>query len=407
MRIDCGSFITITILIVIGVAGPFARAEDQRSHATRPLAEGETGVLVLNDGGVLTGQIARAADWYIVSRDGGQMQIAQRRVMLACRTMAEAYEFRRRQITGTKVEPHLSLADWCLRYNLLREARDELDAARRLDPDHLRLAVLERRLEKAGARLPPAAIAAANAALQPQDSTPAHQQAAVPENLPDGALELFTRKVQPVLVNNCTTAGCHQSGGLQSFQLDRAIVRGESSRRSTMYNLQAALKLVDRENPAESPLLTIPRERHHGLSAPILGPRQEPAFQHLVDWVALVAQRPDAVDEEAKAHGELATQSMRDDNKPQPPTSPIRPVNQLEAVPELQSEQRSDRKPPEADYDEPANTLKRPHRLQFGARLAPRRPRDPFDPEIFNRLPPAPMKTASAIADPANATQQR
>ena len=31
---------------------------------------------------------------------------------------------------------------------------------------------------------------------------------------------MFTRKVQPVLVNNCTVSKCHEPGGAQSFQLN-------------------------------------------------------------------------------------------------------------------------------------------------------------------------------------------
>src|SRR4030095_5245611 len=93
--------------------------------------------------------------------------------------------------------------------------------------------------------------------------------------VPSGVVELFTRKVQPVLVNNCSTSGCHQSGGKQSVQFDRALLRGEANRRSTMHNLEAALALVDRAHPDQSPLLTVPRKKHGGTAGAIFGPRQE------------------------------------------------------------------------------------------------------------------------------------
>ena len=98
------------------------------------------------------GKITRAADWYVVTHGGGQMQIAQKRVMLVCRTLEEAYEFRRHQIDGEKVADHLRLAEWCIRYELRAEAGRELAEARRIDPDQPRLALLERRLEKMGDR---------------------------------------------------------------------------------------------------------------------------------------------------------------------------------------------------------------------------------------------------------------
>ena len=72
--------------------------------------------------------------------------------MLACRTLEEAYEFRRQQIKGDKAADHLRLAEWCIRYELRAEAGRELAEARRLEPDQPRLALLERRLEKEGSR---------------------------------------------------------------------------------------------------------------------------------------------------------------------------------------------------------------------------------------------------------------
>ena len=120
-------------------------------------------------------------------------------------------------------------------------------------------------------------------------------------DLPEAAIERFTRKVQPVLVNNCTTSGCHQPGGTQKFQLDRAILHGMANRRSTMHNLAATLELVDRERPQLSPLLTMPREAHGGMEEPVFGPRQEQAFRHLVEWVALVTNAVTAEREESPA----------------------------------------------------------------------------------------------------------
>jgi hypothetical protein len=298
------------IVISFTIALCASRADETSAPAQQPIADGEAGLLVLQDGGVLTGEITRVADWYLVSRGSGQMQVAQSRVLLLCRTLHEAYEFKRQQISGDKPADHLRLAEWCMRYELRDEAAQELAEARRLDPDLPRLALLERRLEKGGS--PPKVkesvyLAHANSRAKPPLDPVRERQAEVATtqtlaprataptgDLPDGVVELFTRKVQPVLVNNCTVSGCHQSGGKQSFQLDRAILRGESNRRTTMRNLQAALALIDREHPDQSPLLTIPRRTHGGMSGPIYGPRQEAAYKHLVDWVAVVVPPKDA-----------------------------------------------------------------------------------------------------------------
>jgi hypothetical protein len=238
-----------------------------------------------------------------------------------------------------------------------------------------RLDLLQRRLEKSGSPPKPTEsvyLANASAHARPQakatSSQPVAPQKSAPVgDLPDGVVELFTRRVQPVLVNSCTAAACHQAGGKQSFQLDRAILRGESNRRTTMRNLEAALALIDREHPDLSPLLTIPRRTHGGMSGPIYGPRQEAAYRHLVDWVALVvpskdetaAPEPDANPLEATDEGgKMAAQPIRSKVKP----------NLMAASPlPIESRPTADVLPATASDLDVRPTLKQPHRLQVGA----------------------------------------
>jgi hypothetical protein len=388
------------------VSSAVVRAEGNVAGVGEPGGDGEAGILLLEDGGVLTGQITRAADWYIVTRGGGQMQIAQKRVTLVCRTLAEAYEFRRQQMGGEKVADHLRLAEWCIRYELRAEAGRELAEARRIDPDQPRIALLERRLEKmsgpavakenksvylAGVKegaKPPLRQAQDRAALDKlgteRQAARVAPQVAAPANaadMPSGVVELFTRKVQPVLVNNCSTSGCHQVGGKQPFQLDRALLRGEANRRSTMHNLEAALALVDRAHPDQSLLLTVPRKTHGGTAGPIFGPRQEQAFKHLVDWVGLVVppvEAPVAMADataspvDANAASGSAEDLLAGGAKPQ-------------AASQSPSRRHSGVRAASASDDDALMTLRTPHRLQVGAQLKSWQPRDAFDPEIFNR----------------------
>src|SRR5690242_3269249 len=104
--------LVISFTIALGAS----RADETRSSAQQPIADGETAILVLQDGGVLTGEVTRAADWYLVSRGSGQMQVAKSRVLLLCRTLHEAYDFKRQQINGDKAADRLRLAEWCIRY---------------------------------------------------------------------------------------------------------------------------------------------------------------------------------------------------------------------------------------------------------------------------------------------------
>jgi hypothetical protein len=391
----------IAFVFLITVTSLVVRADNNASSAGQPVADGETGILLLQDGGVLTGNITRAADWYTVTRGGGQMQIAETRVMLVCRTLAEAYEFRRQQIGGEKVADHLRLAEWCIRYDLRAEAGRELAAARRLDPDQPRLAVLERRLEKGGGR-PVAkesvylAGVASRAKPQAAEGAPKAVVPASAGDLPSGALELFTRRVQPVLVNNCSTIGCHQVGGKQSFQIDRALLRGEANRRTTMHNLEAALALVDRVHPDQSRLLTVPRKSHGGTAGPIFGPRQEQAFKHLVDWVAIIVPPPEPAAPDA-------------DGASNPVNVPVAKSVEDATLP---SRRHSAVRAASSTDDDTLMTLRTPHRLQVGAQLKSWQPRDEFDPEIFNRgqrtrtQANIPAAQTSAPADATTAEQR-
>jgi len=390
--------------LVLVAFGVMCRADDL-SAAPSTIRDGEIGCLILHDGGVLEGQISRTADWYVVSRSGGQMQIASSRVQYVCHDLNEAYEYRRKRMVQPSGDTHLALADWCVRYQLRAEAEVELQNARRLGANPFKLELLERRLASTKPR--PAQLATQGAtmavvATAPSGAAKPLAPAVVPD-LPTGVVEQFTRRVQPILVNSCTAARCHQTGGNESFQLNRAVLRGESNRRTTMQNLAATLALIDREHPETSALLTIPRKTHGGMTAPVFGPRQEQAFRHLADWVALVAPAPPA-DQPATLDAEMiataepmgvarrraarsATPSTTAYAQPLPKSGqpPAKDLNvATAAAPVIQD--AAVRPATATDGLDELTTLRAPHRLQYGGTLETWQPRDPFDPEIFNRL---------------------
>jgi hypothetical protein len=326
--------------------------------------------VILNDGGVLVGEVTRDGERYVIVRAGSEIQLAATNVLCVCDSLEDAYELRRTKIERPDAASHLLLADWCLRYNLVAQAARELKDAREFEPLHPRLALLERRLAAASAprsqSVRPVNRPAANAATDMSTGEP--PEAAPPiDELPDGAVERFTRRVQPILVNNCTTSGCHQPGGPQNFQLDRSLLHSMGNRRTTMQNLAAALALVDRRQPHLSPLLTVPRETHGGMQRPIFGTRQQSAFKHLVDWVAIVSN----------AHASEKEANRLD------PANQVAPYDEARMAYAAVSEQsNSETEAPslEAEDSEIPSTP-----VRYGAQLEVWQPKDPFDPEIFNR----------------------
>jgi hypothetical protein len=339
----------------------------------KPLAEVANAApktVVLKDGGVLVGNVSLAGDRYVVTRAGSEMRVATANVQFICGSLDEAYELHREKIARSDAASHLALADWCLRYNLVSQATRELADARRLDPLHPRVNLLERRLAATIARTQsarPASPSAAERVTPASPSAPAKAAARIDE-LPDGAVERFTRKVQPILVNNCTASGCHQPGGPQDFQLDRAMLHGLGNRRTTMHNLAATLAIIDREQPQLSPLLTVPRETHGGMDRPIIGPRQQAAFERLVDWVALITNTDD--DSDTTTQPDPAHQLAALDEAT------------MASVADANTSLRSDVAPPSVAVE---NAPARAVPIRYGAQLQPWQPKDPFDPEIFNR----------------------
>ena len=121
-----------------------------------------------------------------------------------------------------------------------------------------------------------------------------------------------------------------------------------------MQNLSATLALVDRDQPAHSPLLTVPRSAHGGMEQAVFGPRDDRLLMPLVEWVALVTRDSDQV---------AATENSAPDLG-----------EQLAGAAALDP-------PPSED----SPTLRPQTPIRYGAVLRPVEPRDEFDPEIFNR----------------------
>lgn len=357
-------------------------------------ASEEARIVVLHSGGVLHGNVSVSGDRYVVTGPKSVVDVQAAQVLLIANSMDDAYLQQRQRLPRDTAEAHLGLAEWCLRYDLIEPAGQELADARRLDSRDPRVALLERRLAVANQlRKSPTAHASAT----PRDTSPSIEELqkleSLVKELPQGVVERFTRKVQPLLVNNCTTSGCHQAGSEQSFQLDRAVLHGLSNRRITLRNLAAALALVDRDAPQQSDLLSIPRRSHGGMDRPILGPRQETQLTQLFDWVGLVT--------ETNVADEAIAAALEADAVPVAITEPIQAMDPRSLPQKPLS--FLDRKVVPASFDAPQQPLRPKGEVKFGADLKPWQPRDEFDPEIFNRRKPDPVTqdATTAVGPPA------
>lgn len=250
--------------------------------------EPREGVLVLHNGQVFQGKITQAGDRHVVALGGGQISVKSSDVEVCCSSLEEAYQFRKRYSPCQCALDHIQLAQWCQRQGLLESANRELADAKRLDPLHPMIPLLERRLrtmrEGVEPREPIATVAL--------NREPVHSLDQMVRKMPAGSMESFTQIIQPMLMNHCMTSGCHGPGASETFSLTRVSPGGVTGRRITQRNLQTVLQWVDRNNPEASPLLVAPLRAHGTAKGPIFTDRQAAQYQQLYDWVYRVSQMP-------------------------------------------------------------------------------------------------------------------
>ncbi|MBI2823730.1 MAG: hypothetical protein HYX69_03445 [Planctomycetia bacterium] len=364
MRLPCRLLSVALIALVVAAA---ARADDD----DRPQPP-EARVLLLRNGQVLSGQVTRVGNMYYVTLASGEIRLSADAVELVCRDLEEGYERKRTSIDPDKLTDHLDLALWCIRQELFDDAASEIAAAATIDPRHPRVGLIERQLKLARerpAQSPPRKAAPAAAAPTSEELD------RMLRGMPRGTVETFANTIQPLLLNNCTGAGCHGQQSEGRLQLLRTQLGQSASRRLTQRNLYAVLQLIDRHDPPASPLLTVPIAPHGTAKAAIFTGKEVAQYRQLVQWIMRVAQAPAPEQPQSiESPGDELLQRLpgRRRDEPPPTASTTDGTGERRAASDKPSRSRrtsSEKKKPPAD--EPPTDA--------AAAV------DPLDPEVFNR----------------------
>ncbi|QDS98446.1 hypothetical protein [Adhaeretor mobilis] len=321
----------LLLLLAVGLtACPLMGATEPTLFADKPaVAAGIEGLLVLNNGSVLSGKVQRSGQWYRISQaDHSLMEVRAERVDSFYRTLAEAYQARCPQELQTTPRKHLAGADWCLRQGLLAEAAEQLQAARRLDSQHRELRRLEGLLElKKSSETKPVK----RVAKEPRSAPIAlatHQEVAKVTATEEFSLESrreFVRSIQPMLVQGCSTSGCHSSTGTpsQGFQLDRSALNGTGDARLIQQNFASVVAQLDRQDLEKSPLLQL-ASNAHGASKhaqPGLEKPSKPMTRHqlelLHDWSQSVVGSDSSVQADTAENGTTNNNVTASEQEPQ------------------------------------------------------------------------------------------
>jgi hypothetical protein len=400
--------------------------------AQSPAPGPQDGYVLLTNGEVLQGRVIRDGDRYFVVLKGGEIRLKAGEVRAICPELLACYRVLESRLDRGSADERLELAAWCLRHDLVAPAEAEIAAAAQIDARHVKLPLLKRRLaaqREAQQEAKRQAEGADGAAAQrgPAPAADHEELDRLTGRLPPQVVEMFTASIQPILQNGCMTASCHGPQSASRFQLQRIPAGKPATRRLTQRNLAAALALVDPKKPSESPLLVFLTKPHGGAKQAPLGKREEAQYWQLHQWVVLASRavRPtDAAEEaghdplpgkavlfqpgpELPAAGKTADPSASTGSgadaapvpaEPEllPPLERAIPVAQGDDKPSAAArapaapggtrvypepgQARRGKSPPDVRNDSRQKPVGSPKESPLGFV-----PKDPFDPEIFNR----------------------
>ncbi len=353
----------IAALAVLALAALAFAATAFRAHVAiaEPPFTPQSGLLLLRNGHILQGQITQAGDFYVVILgESSEIRLPAKDVEAQVATLDEAYRLKLHGMFGDGAAPHLDLADWCLRQGLPARCSDQLTVAAKVEPGNPRIAQIERRLELATAEPAPPPKAKTQARTPAAGAPSSEQIEKAVRALPKHSVERFAAVVQPLLLNRCGANSCHGSNAKAELHLLRPPAGQSATQRFTHRNLYSVLQQLDPADPAASPLLVEGQRRHGTALTAVFDKHTQKQLDEIKNWVlyTLAAAEP-AVPATIAADGQ-ATLSQAAEAPTPSATDP----------------------PPTTTGDAPAATATPQQPPAPTDRFVPR---DPFDPELFNR----------------------
>ena len=345
-------------------------------------AEARERVILMKTGRVMTGFATRNAGGWLVEQSNGRIQVPEDQVNVVADSLVDAYRKQRDSVVEPTPATHMNLAQWCISYRLHHQAREELRKCLRLDPEHASARKLLKRLDDM--------LEPSNAPRVAEVPGRTIQGFLAPDVESLGGLSpesaaAFTQKIQPLLTNKCGNGSCHGTTASRvesdGFRLHPVRLGAASHRMHTERNLAEVLRYVDLQEPALSPLLTIPRGSHAGTSGVFNGSTGHGQLKTLREWTKAVAREKQIQEEELSGRPALIAKSRRPPIA-SPATAAIPPEVDDSGYP--------------ADFSQPQtvdSTLDGSSAKSLPGLIAPAqseirtadKPHDPFDPDIFNR----------------------
>lgn len=374
------------------------------------VASAQSHVVVLKNGNVLKGIVNDEKIRVEVRTTGASLIVLQSdEVDFICNSMFEAYQLVQASSDPNSVDAQKEVFFWCMRHRLYEQARSQIDLLQLMPIKASDLDYLNRQLNVAFAqknrqanskRLPLAAgeeLAHPNVGdnpngevrqvnfeqdlkILPLPKNLANQQllAPMPDTVPKepelhvaSAREIeelsrsfsgksnsqYKRHVEPQLIRNCYLGGCHnaQQKKMPLLSFGRGV---PISKRLSQRNLYSIIQYVDLEHPLESPLYQFAQTAHAGMEEPAYKAGRN-QLRILKEWLLSIAT-PEAQRHHLAQQRKMAQEQNAMENR-------LPGENVIQQVGAALT-----------DSSVPAVPNLTPRGNVFV-------PRDPFDPEIFNR----------------------
>ena len=241
-------------------------------------------VLLKNDN-VLFGDAHQLGE-FILIRTGPDDELRLPRSEVACwaKSLTDLYQYRLDHRPTTDLRQHLIDGNWCLQYDLLELAAKELGAAKAIAPEHPDVQLLESQLQR---RRQPTETSSGSI------ETTSFLQASFPEpesesnRIDPEILKSFSSHVQSTLINRC--GRCHHQHSQRNWQLLVPSPGTRATARMTRENLTSTLRMVDPNDPQNSPLWIKATSPHGGTEAPLTA-RNAKAVVALRQWLQQTTQ---------------------------------------------------------------------------------------------------------------------
>jgi hypothetical protein len=312
----------VLVLVALSAPGLAARSGqespdpvDAPAASAAPVAPAEQYIL-LRDDRVLKGVVTSKEDEdaIVLTTALGAMTYRGDRIEKVGASMEELLQYKRGLVPDDDPDEQMKLARWCLTNGLPGEARRHLGLILDLSPKHRQALAMRGSLDMSEARMArrqsvdedvrQAGVdveAPGPAALDPTIVQKARRGMGVSDLpvvfdlTPNAAIKRageFQRYVQPVLQLHC--ARCHDERHDGSFQLVPIVRKSDQTPEAIRANLDAVLRLVDREDPGKSELLTSALRFHGGGKnpRPIFQGSNDRAYQILAAWVNTLRSKP-------------------------------------------------------------------------------------------------------------------